>query len=241
MRRRIAVRRSAFLAGVSSFALASCSRAVTNRLEPDVGVTVVGDYLALGLGAADPRDAFVYGAVVKAVNRRLRYLESFAMFDGSIRDVADVQALQISPDAHIVIVVAGSNDLASGTPPTVFADDYAAALRRIDTRAAKSVLLCCGLPDLALLGDRLTDRYVEPLVVEGAFDDAIKALCRKHGGTFVKLSGVIGAASRGNDVYFSADRARPTSLGYALLTPRLEEAVRTAVAALDRRKKNAAR
>lgn len=235
------MQRSEILCSLTFLALTACAR--TPKAEPngDIDVVALGDYLAVGTGAKDPRDGFIYRAVTSAAGPRLRSLESFGMPNALARDVVVLELEQLPVTTDLVVVALGANDFYHGTRADDFADDYAAVLAAIDRRAPQRVLLCCGIPDLVAAGAESPGASIETDERASVYDEVIALLCKRHQGTFVRLRGILAHGGRIDRAYVGSDRTHPSSLGYELLTPRLEHALRSALDSLPRRVRQPAR
>ena len=185
-------------------------------VERPIRMSVLGDSLALGIGASDPANALAFRVYRKLLGR---YPGSEVTNDaiGGAR-VADVTRLEVSsldPRAGFVLIVVGGNDVVRRTPRNAFATDYARLLVAVRARAPHAVVVACGVPDVAR-SPLFADSFEKTEALARADDVAVRAAARAHGAAFVDLFAFT-RTHGGNPEFFSSDDFHPSDAGYAQL------------------------
>ena len=184
-----------------------------------VTIAVLGDSLALGTGASNPRNGFLFRAYLEV---RERYpgsrIDSYAIGGSTAADVLRLQAPRLAHEhADVVVVCAGGNDVTHRVAPGRFAATYATLLARVRALQPRAAIVCCGVPNVGLSPLFTGTDHDEIARLARADDAAVRAAAHRAGAGFADLYTATGAARRNADAYLSDDRFHPSDAGYAVL------------------------
>jgi lysophospholipase L1-like esterase len=181
-----------------------------------LAMTVLGDSLALGTGASDPANAFafrIYRALLAA--RPGSEVTNDAIGGSRVADVTRLEVPELDPQADLVLLIVGGNDVVRRTPTKQFANDYARLLAAVRARAPHATVVACGVPDVAR-SPLFTDSYAKTEALARADNLAVRTDARTYGAAYVDLF-TLTKARGSNPDFFSADDFHPSDAGYAQL------------------------
>lgn len=188
-------------------------------LGPDVRMTVVGDSLALGVGASDSSRGFAF-ELFRRVRAERPHSEVTNLAIGGAT-AADVSRLEIpriaSTRPSVVLVEAGANDAVRRHTAADFARSYHTLVAGIERAAPQARIVLFNVPDVS----------VSP-IFEGAakaplrrlalgYDAAIANEGRRIHAPVVDLFGFSARAGKDTARYFSADLFHPSDEGHAAI------------------------
>jgi lysophospholipase L1-like esterase len=193
-------------------------------------VTWLGDSTAAGVGASG-RDGALPRQVA-ALDTGPEQLTALAVSGARVSDVVRDQLPHVPPDAEVVLISVGANDVVHLSAIGSFRQRYAKLLKALPPKASVVLL---GIPDMGS-----PTRLDQPLrAIVGwrgrAFDGVVRALARAHHTGYVDIAGRTGAAFRHQPGrYFFRDHYHPDDAGYRLwaaaVTPVLAAARADAIA-----------
>jgi lysophospholipase L1-like esterase len=217
------MRRSALITSLA--ALAACARrpaAVTPpRATPGRAVRIValGDSLVFGAGASAPRNAFIFQAYLRVLERHPgSRVDDFAIPGSVAADVLRVQVPRLAnARADAVVVCVGANDVVHRTTPSAFAATYGRLVARIRALQPHAAIVCCGIPDMALSPLFTGADHDEIADLSRTDDAAVRAIAHRDGASFADFYAA-SARSRGSvNRFLSDDRFHPSDAGHAVL------------------------
>ena len=194
-----------------------------------VRVTWLGDSLAAGLGVDDVADTPAH-AVARLLERPVE-LTVLAVPGARAADVLVGQVPRLRPDADLVILSVGANDVASSCSR----EHYALMVDRLLAAIAPAPTVMLSLPDMAT-----ADRMAEPLrTLAGArarwFETARARVAAGH--AHVRSVDVAtpppGLSRRALRAFLSADRFHPGPAGYRWWAERIAVAAHDLLPAFD--------
>jgi lysophospholipase L1-like esterase len=236
MRRRTLIRAlSGAGLGVATALVAGCARR-TRRSEPGaepkgraVRIAVLGDSLALGTGASNPRNGFVFRSYLAVRERRPgSEIDSYAIGGSTVADVLRLQVPRLAHErADAVVICVGGNDVTHRVAPARFAATYAALLARVRALQPHAAIVCCGVPNVGFSPLFTGTDHDEVARLARADDAAVRASAHRAGARFADLYAATSAKRADINAYLSDDRFHPSDAGYAalaaVLTPVLLE------------------
>jgi lysophospholipase L1-like esterase len=136
----------------------------------------------------------------------------------------DVIALQ----PKVVVVLAGTNDIAGNTGPMTLeqTEDNLAAMAEMATANHIRVVLCSVLPAF----DYPWQPGLTPAPKIDAINAWIKAYSEKHGYIFVDYHSAMKDEREGLAANLSRDGVHPTPVGYAVMAPLVDAGIAKALA-----------
>jgi lysophospholipase L1-like esterase len=195
---------------------ASAAGAGTAPAPAALRMTVLGDSLAFGTGASDPKNALafrVYRAIL--AQRPGSEVTNDAIGGTRAADVTRLEVPQVEARTDLVLVIVGGNDVVRRTSPGEFATDYGRLLAAIRARAPHAVIVACGVPDVAR-SPLFADSYATTETLARTDDAAVRAATRTYGAAYVDLFSATKAEGTNPD-FFSSDDFHPSDAGYAQL------------------------
>ena len=190
---------------------------------PPLRTVWLGDSTAAGVGTTTA-EAVVGRQVARRLGRPVD-VRVLASSGATVADVVDQQLPRLPPDAQIVFVSVGANDVTHLTRTGEFSAAYRELLAGIPASACVVLL---GVPDLGS-----PPRLAQPLrAVAGwrgrALDREVREIARASGATYVDIAGSTGPAFRRDRSLFSPDGYHPNDDGYALWAGAVTSAMRSA-------------
>jgi lysophospholipase L1-like esterase len=179
-------------------------------------MTVLGDSLAFGTGASDPRNALafrIYRAILAV--RPGSEVTNDAIGGTRAADVTRLEVPQVDARTNLVFIIAGGNDVVRRTSPQRFASDYDRLLAAVRARAPRAVIVACGVPDVAR-SPLFADSYAKTEALAREDDAAVRSATRTYGAAYVDLFTATKAEGTNPD-FFSSDDFHPSDAGYAQL------------------------
>jgi lysophospholipase L1-like esterase len=185
-----------------------------------VKIAWLGDSLATGLGCDDVADTPAH--LSARLLERTVEVRMLAVPGARVCHVLDEQLPLLDPDADLVVLCVGANDVASSTPR----QRYAELLDRVLSELAPTPVVLLTLPDMAM-----ADRMAEPLrSLAGArarwFEAARVRVASRHPHvTSVDIaSRPAGVTRKAGRLLLCADRFHPGPLGYRVWAERIATA-----------------
>lgn len=189
-----------------------------------MNLVVLGDSIALGLGASRPTDT-IGSRLVAALVAAGRSVELTVLAVNGARSDAMAgqaeRAVAVGPDLAVIIV--GANDLTHFTPPKLAATQLGDAVRTL--RAAGSAVLVVPAPDLSLVP------WVPPNLrtIVRAGSEALRRAqiiaALGAGAVVVDIPAEATSQFAADNSLFGPDRFHPSSAGYAVIASALIPAV----------------
>ena len=196
----------------------------------DLQLTVLGDSIAFGTGAARAADALGprLATVLRAAGHRTS-VSSVAVPGARSADLA-AQLRRIRHSPGIALIVIGANDLAHRVPAERAAEQLRAAVRGLRTLGSEVVV--APAPDLSVVPHvpaslREAVRRASELLRRAQCDVVLA-----EGGRVADLHASTSRAFAADASLFSADRFHPSSRGYAVIAEALAPTVLEAGAAV---------
>lgn len=182
----------------------------------DMRFAVLGNSLALGMGAYDPR-ATLAARVVAALERlEPVVLTNLAVAGATIGDVHSRQVPRLPADTDLVLILVGANDVFQGMSAARVTDAYGDLLRAVAAAAPHAKIVACGIPDVAVAPAIPISYRASASALARDLNEAIRTAARRQGNAFVDL--FASTAPRAVDVsFFSDDGFHPSAEGYARL------------------------
>lgn len=189
-------------------------------------VVWMGDSTASGVGVLRPEDALPRqtASLVGAPER----VVSLAVSGARISGVLGRQVPRVPPDADVIVIDVGANDVTHAARLATFHRQYEAVLRRLPARVAVILL---GVPDVGS-----ARRLDQPLrAIAGwrgrSLSTVIRGLARRHHAAFVDIARSTGPAFRHDPKrYFFRDGYHPDAAGYRLWAQAVAPALSAALA-----------
>ncbi len=200
------------------------------RASSPVRMSVLGDSLAFGTGASDPRNALafrVYAAVL--ADRPGSEVTNQAIGGTRVADIARLEVPQLDARADLVLVIAGGNDVIRHTPLAQFARDERRLLAAIRLRAPHARIVVCGVPDVAR-SPLFADSFASTEAASRGADRIVRQESARVRAWFVDLFAFTHARVADPE-FFSSDDFHPSDAGYAELAGVVVPIVRRALRA----------
>ena len=190
-------------------------------------LVVLGDSIALGLGASRPADT-IGERVAAALTTAGRSVELtvFAANGARSEALAGQVDQAVATRADLVVIIIGANDLTHFTPTQVAATQLRDAVTML--RGAGATVIVVPAPDLSLVP------WVPPNLrtIVRAGSEALRhaqvVAALGAGAVVVDIPAEAAAQFAADDSLFSPDRFHPSSAGYALIAGALIPAVQAA-------------
>ncbi len=201
--------------------------------ERPVRIVTLGDSLALGQGASEPRGGFVFRAYLAVRARRPgSRIDSYAIGGSTAADVLRLQAPRLAHvHADVVIVCVGGNDVVRRVDARTFARTYARLVGRVRVLQPRAAIVCCGVPDVGMSPLFTGFERAAVALLSRADDDAVRAAASRYGASFVDLFAATEHPQGDVSRFLSEDRFHPSDAGYrqlaTVLTPVLLRATRS--------------
>lgn len=177
-------------------------------------ILVLGDSLALGMGASDSAHGFAF-VLYRAVLARdpTAEITNVAVSGARVEDVLDHELPRARTAAATDIwVCVGGNDVTRGTGTTRFATEYEALLAAIGRRWPRARLAVFGVPDVSRspLFAGAANREIKTLAA--ADNAATRSAARRHHAVFIDLFALGPHVVPARD--FAADNFHPSDAGH---------------------------
>lgn len=184
-----------------------------------IHMTIVGDSLARGWGARDPRDTLA-ARILEFVRRRHpgTTITNLGVPGATTDEIARVQAnLVRSRPCSLIVVIAGANDVQKYYTPTHFERSYTRLLQRLRMRDPHAAIIVMGMPDVAL--SRRIPWPAKPVIawLSRAANDSIAGAASQYRAAMVPLYALSLKNARHADTLVSADGIHPNDRGYAAM------------------------
>lgn len=190
-------------------------------------LTIVGDSLARGWGASNPRGTFA-----ALLYRQIRKTYSSATLDNlgipgaTTDDIAKKEADRIATrPCSLVVLIAGANDVQKLYTPAHFRTSYTALIRKIRERLPDGALMVIGLPNISL--SPLIPWILKPVESQLAKADnvAIADAARQSGAAFVPMYDLSQRNADRTNHLLSHDGIHPNDRGYFIMATAAAPAV----------------
>lgn len=183
----------------------------------------LGDSTAAGVGVT-AAEAVLGRQVARQLGRPVD-VRVLAASGDVVADVVAQQLARVPPDAQVVFISVGANDVTHLTSTGTFSSSYRELVEGLPRRACVVLL---GVPDVGS-----PPRLAQPLrAVAGwrgrALDRQVRSLAQRAGATYVDIAGATGPAFRADRSLFAVDGYHPGQAGYALWADAVTAAVRRA-------------
>jgi len=184
-------------------------------------IAVLGDSLALGVGASRADGGFIFRAFRELLRSHPgSRLDDMAIGGATAADVLRLEVPRLAGTRYdIAIVCAGGNDVVRHTPSAAFARTYAELLGRVHALAPEARIVCCGVPDVGLSPIFAGDR-IAVAAASARNDRSVHAAAAAAGAAFVDLYALTRAQHNAAPL-LGRDRFHPSDRGYALFTAAL--------------------
>ena len=195
-------------------------------------MVLLGDSVAVGIGAADPADTIGARLAARVSAAGVAVAVSVVAVSGARSDALAGQAARaVAAGVEVAVVIIGANDLTHFTPPPLAAAQLADTVRVL--RAAGAAVVVVPAPDLSVVAWVPPNLRVVVRAASQALQRAQRIAAHAAGAVIVDFptdipTDAAGQVTGEGDV-FSADRFYPSSAGYALLADVISPAVLAAV------------
>lgn len=198
-----------------------------------VGLAVVGDSTAAGVGAAGEDGSLPVQVAVRvaaATGRRVRVV-GYAVPGARTDTVRRLQAPALAGRLDVVLVVVGANDVTHATPPWVLRRRTGALLDALATTHPGAGLVLAGIPEFGTV-----PAFPQPLrALAGTYADLLRGVQHdvaraRQGVRYVDIAREASPRFVGRPAAMSADGFHPASLGYGFWADALAPAVVDALA-----------
>ena len=184
-----------------------------------IRMTIVGDSLARGWGARDPKNT-VTARIFEFVRRRHpgTTMINLGVPGATTDEIARAQASLVRPHARsLIIVIAGANDVQKYYTPAHFQRSYARLLQRLRMRDPRAAIIVIGMPDVAL--SRRIPWPAKPVIawLSRAANTSIAAAASQYRAAMVPLYGLSLKDAGRAGTLLSADGIHPNDRGYAAM------------------------
>ncbi|MDQ2858065.1 MAG: SGNH/GDSL hydrolase family protein [Candidatus Eremiobacteraeota bacterium] len=188
-------------------------------LAPDVRMTVVGDSLALGVGASDSSRGFAFDVFRRVrAERPKSEVTNLAIGGATAADVVRLEVPRIAATRpSVVLVEAGANDAVRRHSAAEFARSYRALVAGIERAAPHAVIVLFNVPDVSVCP-----------IFEGAAKAPLRRLALAYNlgianegrhvrAPIVDLFAFSARAAKDTARYFSADLFHPSDEGHTAI------------------------
>jgi lysophospholipase L1-like esterase len=184
-----------------------------------IHMTIVGDSLARGWGARDPRDTLT-ARIFEFVRRRHpgTTMINLGVPGATTDDIARTQASLVRPrTCSLIVVIAGANDVQKYYTPAHFQRSYTRLLQRLRTRDPQAAIIVMGMPDIAL--SRRIPWPAKPVIagLSRAADDSIAGAASQYHAGVVPLYALSLKNAGSAGTLLSSDGIHPNDRGYAAM------------------------
>lgn len=197
-----------------------------------VRMTVVGDSLALGIGASDSSRGFAFDLFRRVLAAHPgSEVTNLAIGGATTADVLRLELGRIAatrPD--ILLIEAGANDLVRHRSARAFATDEARLVAGARRAVPHARIVLFNVPDISV--SPIFEAAAKPGLrrLARAYDAALAAIARRAHAPIVDLFAFSQAAKADPARYFSADEFHPSDAGHAAIASDAWPIVRAALA-----------
>jgi len=190
-----------------------------------VAIGILGDSLALGLGAERPEDGFVFRSVAASQGNARLIVRDFAIVSATILDVYRLEVPRLAQfECDIVIMCVGANDAVLFRAPGDFASAYDATLKAIRHRPRPREMICCSIPDPKTTAQPLGEELLATRSLVREYNSTIRSLSISYGSHFVDFTPIVATVGS-----YSSDGFHPSSKGHQEMATRLEPILRSVI------------
>ncbi len=196
-----------------------------------VHVVVLGDSLAMGTGASDPRRAFAFLLYLRALAAHPgSEVTNFAIGGTTAADVArlEVPRLRHVP-ADVVLLCVGGNDVVERTAAANFKRSANALIAGIAAAGGGAPLVVVGMPDVAI-SPLFADRRAQTEALVRRDGAILRAAAAAAGARYVDLAGPGAQARRDPARFLAGDEFHPSDAGHAAIAAAVWPAFEAALA-----------
>jgi lysophospholipase L1-like esterase len=238
------VRRNAFVRALGATllgAIAGCAgkRSTMSANEPPeptvdrraLRIVVLGDSLAFGTGASKPTGGFAW-RTYEALARTHpgSRVTNYAIGGTTAADVLRLESGRLTGDAaDVVIVCVGGNDVLHRIAPESFAGSYERVIAAVRARDPRALVVCCGVPDVALSPIFSSSETAGVERLTHADDDAVRRIAARNGAVFFDLYALTHRERGRTAAFLSADQFHPSDRGHRLIADALVPLVERAL------------
>ena len=196
-----------------------------------VRIVVLGDSLAMGTGASDPRHAFAFLLYLRALAEHPgSQVTNFAIGGANLGDVARLEVPRLRHvQADVVLLCAGGNDVVERTAAGRFARSARALTAGIERAAPGASLIVVGIPDVAI-SPLFSDRRVQTESLVRRDGALLRAAAAASRAPYVDLTAPAAQARRNPARFLSADEFHPSDVGHAAIASAVWPALKAAIA-----------
>jgi lysophospholipase L1-like esterase len=213
---------ASFLAACGHGARTTTATQAAGDAQP-LDIVVLGDSLALGIGASTPTGGFAW-RVYEALARTHpgSRIANFAIGGTTAADVYRLEAERLAHRrADIVLLCVGGNDVLRRVSTGSFARNYTRLAGRIRELQPHALLVFCGVPDVALSPIFASTETSGVERVTKTNDAAVRRIAAANGAVFFDLYAVTHKERGRTAAFLSADQFHPSDAGHALIASAL--------------------
>jgi lysophospholipase L1-like esterase len=195
-------------------------------------LVVLGDSLALGIGASTPTGGFAW-RVYEGLARTHpgSQVSNFAIGGTTAADVYRLEAERLAHrDADVVLLCVGGNDVLRRVSTGSFARSYTRLVGRIRALQPHALIVCCGVPDVALSPIFAPSETNGIERVTKTDDAAVRRVAAANGAVFFDLYTVTRKERGRTEAFLSADQFHPSDAGHTLIANALLPVLESALA-----------
>ncbi len=229
-------RRAVALSSATSLTLAALLGLGENaRANPSVDavrLTVVGDSLALGVGATDSSRGFAFDLFRRVrMTRPASEVTNLAIGGATTADVVRLELGRVaSTKPDVVLIEAGANDLVRRHATKAFARDFERLVGGVRRASPQARVVLFNVPDISVspIFEASAKSALHRLAV--AYNGSVTAVARRAGVPVVDLFGFSQRARTDPAQYLSTDQFHPSDAGHAAIAAAAWPSVRDAIA-----------
>jgi acyl-CoA thioesterase-1 len=187
---------------------------------PPVQVAVLGDSLALGVGASDSANGFAFLLYKRVLAQRAgSQVTNFAISGATTADAVrlEVPRLKTADRPDIVIVAVGANDVIRGHSPAQFAHDYRALVDGLRRAAPRARIVLFNVPDVGvspIFDVRMQIGLSQLAVIDNR---TVDAEARRAGAAVVDFYMLTKGRANDTSRFLSSDQFHPSDAGHAAI------------------------
>ena len=194
--------------------------------ERQVTLVILGDSIAQGQGAGDPRRSFAFD-LYRHLAARYPQVQTVDRAIGGAR-IADVERLELGSlpaGADAVVIEAGANDVVRGASPGAVRRDGRRLFEALRRALPRTPVIVCGIPDLSIspIFEGNAKHAIRRLSRDD--DEALRAEAARHRLAFVDVYALAQRARAHTDAFLGADDFHPSDRGHAAIAALTEPAL----------------